>query len=211
MTIQKAQIFPGMFTQMQATCNTCAGKGKTVARPCPHCRGQKVVQGENNLSFYLPPGAHEGFEMLFDGEADESPDWDVPGDVLVKVYARTDDEWRRKDSGLYRREIIGVDEALLGFERNVTHLDGKTVRIVRPGTTQPGHVDVIKGEGVGTGSLSLSIVNRLSDIISTPCRCLLTLICRTETFTSSTRSSCHRAYPIQQETVSSSRAVAQTY
>jgi DnaJ-related protein SCJ1 len=147
-TIQKAQIFPGMFTQMQATCNTCHGKGKTVAKPCPHCRGQKVVQSDNNLSFYLPPGAHEGFEMLFDGEADESPDWDIPGDVLVKVYAHKDAEWRRKDAGLYRREIIGVDEALLGFERNLTHLDGKTVRIARPGTTQPGHVDVIKGEGV---------------------------------------------------------------
>lgn len=96
--------------------------------------------------------------MLFDGEADESPDWDIPGDVLVKVYAHKDAEWRRKDAGLYRREIIGVDEALLGFERNLTHLDGKTVRIARPGTTQPGHVDVIKGEGV-----SLPVRNSTGD------------------------------------------------
>jgi len=145
-----------MFTQMQATCNTCQGKGKTVARPCSHCRGNKVIQSDNNLSFYLPPGAAEGFEMLFDGEADESPEWDIPGDVLVKVYARRDDEWRRKDAGLYRREIIGVDEALLGFDRNLTHLDGRIVNIVRPGTTQPGHIDVIKGEGVSRFSVCRS-------------------------------------------------------
>jgi DnaJ-related protein SCJ1 len=91
----------------------------------------------------------EGFEMMFDGEADESPDWDVAGDVHVQVHSKRDDEWRRKDAGLYRREIIGVDEALLGFDRNLTHMDGKTVRVVRSGTTQPGHIDVFKGEGVG--------------------------------------------------------------
>jgi len=37
---------------------------------------------------------------------------------------------------------------LLGFERNVTHLDGRSLRLTRKTVTQPGFVQVLKGEGM---------------------------------------------------------------
>jgi len=43
---------------------------------------------------------------------------------------------------------LGVDQALLGFTRNLTHLDGRVVSLVRKGVTQPGFVQAIKGEGM---------------------------------------------------------------
>lgn len=47
---------------------------------------------------------------------------------------------------------MGDDElmmqALLGFERTMTHLDGRTIPLSRKGTTQPNEVEVIEGEGV---------------------------------------------------------------
>lgn len=39
-------------------------------------------------------------------------------------------------------------QALLGFDRNLTHLDGHIVRLQRSGVTQPGFVEVIEGEGM---------------------------------------------------------------
>jgi DnaJ-related protein SCJ1 len=39
-------------------------------------------------------------------------------------------------------------QALLGFERNLTTLDGRVIPLARGGTTQPGEVEVIEGEGV---------------------------------------------------------------
>ena len=39
-------------------------------------------------------------------------------------------------------------QALLGFERNLTHLDGHVVTLKRSGVTQPGFVQTIKGEGM---------------------------------------------------------------
>lgn len=39
-------------------------------------------------------------------------------------------------------------QALLGFDRNLTHLDGHVVRLKRQGVTQPGFVEVIEGEGM---------------------------------------------------------------
>jgi len=89
-----------------------------------------------------------GPHQLFDGEGDESPDWE-PGDVILRVRSRKEKGgWRRKESSLYWKETIGIDEALLGFDRNLTHLDGHVVRLVRQGVTQPGYVQTIKGEGM---------------------------------------------------------------
>ena len=39
-------------------------------------------------------------------------------------------------------------QALTGFERNITHLDGRDVLLKRDGVTQPGFIQSIKNEGM---------------------------------------------------------------
>ncbi|KAG6873950.1 hypothetical protein C0995_008989 [Termitomyces sp. Mi166 len=144
----KQQIFPGMVAQSQVTCSDCSGRGKVIKKQCPHCGGQKVVEHTADYTLEVTPGIPEGHEVVFEGEADESPDWE-PGDIIIRVRTRKDKGgWRRKESSLYWKETIGIDEALLGFERNLTHLDGHVVRLVRKGVTQPGFVQTIEGEGM---------------------------------------------------------------
>lgn len=47
---------------------------------------------------------------MFEGESDESPDWEA-GDVILRIRSRKNKGgWRRKESSLYWRETIGVDE-----------------------------------------------------------------------------------------------------
>jgi DnaJ-related protein SCJ1 len=146
-----------MFAQSQTTCNECGGRGKTVTKKCPHCQGNKLVDYTAAYTLDVTPGMPEGHEIVFEGEADESPDWEA-GDVVIRVRSRKDKGgWRRKESSLYWKETIGIDEvcslsflksarvieptflqALLGFDRNLTHLDGHVVRLIRDGVTQPG-------------------------------------------------------------------------
>lgn len=146
--IVKQQIFPGMFAQSQTTCHECNGRGKVVKKTCPHCSGQKTIEYTAQYTLEISPGMPEGHEVIFEGEADESPDWEA-GDIILKVRSKKDKgAWRRKENNLYWKETIGVDEALLGFERNLTHLDGHTVRLLRKGVTQPGFVLTIKNEGM---------------------------------------------------------------
>lgn len=58
----------------------------------------------------------EGHEVVFDGEADESPDWE-PGDVILKVRSKKEvGSWRRKETSLYWKEIIGIDEVGPDFQ-----------------------------------------------------------------------------------------------
>lgn len=52
----------------------------------------------------------EGSEVVFEGEADESPDW-VAGDVIVRVRSkRIGGGFMRKESNLYWKEIISAKE-----------------------------------------------------------------------------------------------------
>ncbi|KAG8858774.1 DnaJ- protein scj1 [Tulasnella sp. 330] len=146
--IARQQVFPGMFANTQMTCDECNGQGKIIAKVCPHCGGGKVIEHAQHYTLDVTRGMPEGHEVVFDGEGDESPDWEA-GDVVLRVRSKKQQgNWRRKDTSLYWKETLAVEEALLGFEHNVTHLDGRTITLKRDGVTQPGYVQVIKGEGM---------------------------------------------------------------
>lgn len=79
-------------------------------KKCPHCGGQKIVEHTAHYTLEVPPGMPEGHEVVFEGESDESPDWE-PGDVVLRVRSKKEKGgWRRKESSLYWKETIGIDE-----------------------------------------------------------------------------------------------------
>lgn len=62
-------------------------------------------------------GMPEGHEVVFEGEGDENPDWE-PGDVILRVRSKKErGSWRRKESSLYWKESIAIDEV------SVEHLE----------------------------------------------------------------------------------------
>lgn len=146
--IVRQQIMPGFVTNAQMTCDKCGGKGKMVAHACDRCSGAKVIREDVELDVEVMPGAKEGEELLFEGESDESPDFEA-GDVVVKLWSeRNKNAFRRRDTNLYTSIALGLDEALLGFERNITHLDDHIVTLHRRGVTQPGYVEQIEKQGM---------------------------------------------------------------
>ena len=55
----------------------------------------------------------------------------------------------RKDKvDLYAKFEITLEEALLGFDKTLTHLDGHDVRIKKTGVTAPGLREKFRGEGM---------------------------------------------------------------
>src|SRR5882762_2407724 len=126
--IVKQQIFPGMFAQSQVTCNECGGRGTTIKKQCPHCQAQKVIDHTAHYTLEVVPGMPEEHEIVFEGEGDESPDWE-PGDVVLKVRSRKETGGgRRKERGLYWKESIGVD-GVGGFFFCLVLWDGNIDRI----------------------------------------------------------------------------------
>lgn len=69
-----------------------------------------VVDHTQQYTLDVTPGMPEGYEVLFEGEGDESPDWEA-GDIVLRVRSgRQRGGFRRKESSLYWRETIGVHE-----------------------------------------------------------------------------------------------------
>lgn len=94
-----------MFTQVQQACGHCGGTGKHTKKACSKCRGQKVLQTNEELTVDIDRGLPEGTELLFEGEADESPDWQA-GDVIVRVKAQDHaGGFSRKGSNLYYKLV----------------------------------------------------------------------------------------------------------
>ncbi|KAG1717635.1 uncharacterized protein EDB91DRAFT_1189883 [Suillus paluster] len=125
------------------TCSGCGGHGvKTFKQQIfPACLQQsaKVVEHIQHYTLELQPGTPEGFEVVFEGEGDENPDWEA-GDVVLRVRSRKDKgAWSRKENSLLCTPRI---------QRNITHLDGHVVEINRQGVTQPSYVQTIEGEGM---------------------------------------------------------------
>lgn len=124
----------------------------------------------SDLDLHIDRGMPEGEEIVFEGEADESPDLEA-GDVVVRVRSKKiKGGFVRKDSNLYWKEPISVAEvrlrrlepiwsytdwdvycadlqtegletqALLGFRHTVKGLDGHDIVLSRTGVTQPGQL-----------------------------------------------------------------------
>ncbi|RDA87779.1 hypothetical protein CP532_2449 [Ophiocordyceps camponoti-leonardi (nom. inval.)] len=159
--IIKQQLAPGMFQQMQMRCDACGGRGQTIKHKCPACKGARVERKSTTVSLKVARGVARDARVVFENEADQSPDW-VAGDLLVTLVERApsaDDNptsvdgnfFRRKGDDLYWTEILSLREAWMGYwTRNLTHLDSHVVRLSRPrgSVVHPGHVETVPGEGM---------------------------------------------------------------
>ncbi|KAI9748837.1 MAG: hypothetical protein M4579_007098 [Chaenotheca gracillima] len=161
MKIQKHMLAPGIFQQMQSVCDVCGGKGQTIRHPCNVCGGSRVDRKVSTHSLHVERGMPKGHRLVYENEADESPDW-VAGDLIVQMTEKEPELgedgmfmdgtfFKRKNHDLFWREVLSVREAWLGdWTRNVTHLDGHVVQLSRKRgqVVQPESVEVISGEGM---------------------------------------------------------------
>ncbi|MCJ1325015.1 DnaJ- protein scj1 [Thelotrema lepadinum] len=162
MVVQKHMLAPGIFQQVQMGCDKCGGQGKTIKKPCKVCGGSRVVRKVSSYTLSVDRGAPRGSRIVYENEADASPDH-VAGDLTVQLdeldpaIGTSDEErvdgtfFRRKGTEMFWKEVLSLREAWMGdWTRNLTHLDGHTVRLHRERgeTVQPNTVEVVEGEGM---------------------------------------------------------------
>jgi DnaJ family protein A protein 2 len=147
------QIGPGMVQQMQSTCPACKGEGKAIADKdrCSACKGQKVMKDRKVLEVNIEKGMRNGHKIKFSGEADEIPGT-IPGDVVIAVQEKDHDTFKRKGGDLVSTVNLTLSEALCGFTKVITHLDGRTLRIESPAgeVIKTDQVKSIEDEGMPT-------------------------------------------------------------
>lgn len=65
----------------------------------------------------------DNHEIVFEREAEQAPNI-IPGDVIVKLKTKKHATFTRRGDDLLMQLSITLKEALVGFKRRVTHLDG---------------------------------------------------------------------------------------
>jgi DnaJ-related protein SCJ1 len=108
--IVKHMLAPGMYQQVQMQCDRCGGRGKTIKHLCNTCHGARIVEATSDIQVDIDRGLREGEELVFEGEADENPDW-VAGDLVVRIRSRPKQGgFARRGANLYWKESISVAE-----------------------------------------------------------------------------------------------------
>lgn len=112
------------------------------------CHGSKVQRGSEQLTIVIEPGLPDSSTISFDGEGDEAPET-IPGDIVFEVRTRPHPTFERRQDALYTYVTISLEQALLGFDLEIKHLDGKPVKLTRGQNVTPfGFVQTLEGQGM---------------------------------------------------------------
>lgn len=68
--------------------------------------------------------------------------------MVFEVIEMKHSRFERRNNDLYTTLSLTLEEALLGFSKEIEHLDDHVVTIEKSRVTQPGEVEVLKGEGM---------------------------------------------------------------
>lgn len=145
--VKLQQLAPGFVQQVQTTCDLCGGKGKLVTSTCPVCSGKKVIVDDDTIPVSIERGVPDGHKLVFEEAADEHPEY-ISGDIHVEIVTLPHPVFTRQGLDLHAKFTITLLESLTGFERSLTHLDGRKVTLKRDEVTPAGFIQPITGEGM---------------------------------------------------------------
>lgn len=153
-------LVPGMVQRIQQTCRDCFGKGRISTGPhCGRCDGKQTVTETVPMELNIPAGVSDGHTTVIPGIGHEYPGM-CRGNATVKVVEIPHSFYGRFGRHLFCTAQITLLEAITGFVRYITHLDGRVLelksemgRIYRPDDV---HVIIEEGmpqKGGGRGNL----------------------------------------------------------
>ncbi|XP_041118253.1 dnaJ homolog subfamily B member 11-like [Polyodon spathula] len=132
--MRTTQLGPGRFQMTQEVV-------------CDECPNVKLVNEERTLEVEIEQGVRDEMEYPFIGEGEPHIDGE-PGDLRFKIKVMKHPIFERRGDDLYTNVTISLEEALVGFEMDIAHLDGHKVHIIRDKITKPGAKLWKKGEGL---------------------------------------------------------------
>ena len=95
----------------------------------------------------IPPGVADGSRVRVAGEGGHGLGAPA-GDLYLRIRQAPHPRFERRGRDLHAKVAVPLTTAVLGGEADVTGLDGRTVRLRVPPTTQNGQVFRLKGHGM---------------------------------------------------------------
>jgi molecular chaperone DnaJ len=140
-------------------CPRCNATGEIPEEKCENCDGEGLTEQKETITVDIPAGIRDGQRLKLNGKGHEGREG-RNGDLYLVVKIKTHSKIERRDSDLFTTLKVGVADASLGTEAEITHPEGK-LKVEVPQGTQPGQVLRVRGKGMparrGNGDLYIKI------------------------------------------------------
>ncbi len=114
-------------------------------------RLQTTLSGQSrSVDVRIPAGVGEGSRVRIGGEGEPGSGGAPAGDLYLRIHLEPHSQFEVKGKDLYARVPVPLATAVLGGEREVKTVGGKTLRLKIPPTTQQGQVFRLRGHGMPT-------------------------------------------------------------
>lgn len=133
--------------QVQTTCSTCAGDGKTFSKKCTKCTGTGVLRGPAKLKVKIPAGIDNNQSIRLNAQGDAGLNNATSGDLYLLIRITPDLKFKRQNDTIYSTEHITFAQAALGDKIEVETLDG-TIKLKIPDGTQSSTQFKLRNHGV---------------------------------------------------------------
>ncbi len=140
--------FIGVFNTSKI-CDSCHGKGQVPKQKCQTCRGEGVLEREQEITVKIPAGMENGQMIRLNSMGEAIPNGQS-GDLYVKVHVKPHTQIRKEGINLIMESRIKLTSALTGGDQALKTLDGD-ITITIPAGTNTGEVLRLKGKGVPHG------------------------------------------------------------
>ena len=90
---------------------------------------QIETKNESPLKFEIPKGVRDNEKIVLKNIGNHSSDNTLRGDIHIIFHIQKHAVFERHDMDLHCKKTISLKEALCGFSFELTHLNGKTLRI----------------------------------------------------------------------------------
>ena len=93
-----------------------------IKKECHECHGKKIINSLEEMTLFIEKGMENGREIKFEEFGEEKPDKD-PGHLIFIFEELPDKIFKREKDNLRVDMFITLKEALIGFEKEIIHLD----------------------------------------------------------------------------------------
>jgi DnaJ-class molecular chaperone len=146
-SLRQQQLAPGFVQNVQVRDDSCVARGKSWKPNCRNCPKGPTESEEISLTVDIQPGMQNGDTIKFENVADEAAGH-IAGDLIFKLKQIPDALYSRRGNDLHMTVKITLLEALVGFRKTFSHVDGHEVVIDKQDVTYCSQVFLVKNEGM---------------------------------------------------------------
>uniref|UniRef100_A0A0K0FI97 DnaJ homolog dnj-20 n=1 Tax=Strongyloides venezuelensis TaxID=75913 RepID=A0A0K0FI97_STRVS len=114
---------------------------------CDNCPNKALSQETVQYDIEIEKGVDNGYEILKHGDGEPHIDGE-PGDLVFRIKTEKHSVFERHGLNLYTNLTISLEQSLNGFKKEIVHMDGHKVVLVREQITPPQSKIRKKGEGM---------------------------------------------------------------